>query len=258
MSDPWKSLHEELQQWDEPAAFWWRDDDAVSETQELHQLVAIQQHHQLPLHLAAIPHDTEESLATVTNAAPNVWILQHGYDHQSHAKEQQRKIELGGDQSFEALLTKLSKGRIILQQQFTERYIDIIVPPWNRFNETALRAIEELGYLAISALGLNENTDKYMPRLNVHVDIIDWQQRRFAGTTACISNIVKQLEIRRNNRMLRLQPIGIMSHHLAHDQACWRFLSDLFHQTSNHNKIQWLQVEHMLALSKKKDGQSTQ
>lgn len=248
MSDAWQSLREELNLWKQPISFWWRDDDAVADTPSLQKLIATQQENRtIPLHLASIPQLLETSLPSLIKNSPNVWILQHGFSHQNYASAGERKIELGGEQNESTLRGNLSSGRETLKQRFADRYIDILVPPWNRVNVTALTAIDSLHYLALSGLGLDKNQSDKTARLNVHIDIINWKQRCFVGTDACLEKIVNQIKIRRTEPAHRHEPIGLMTHHLAHDDDCWDFLSDFLQLTTEHTGAQWMQAEQAIA-----------
>jgi len=245
--ESWQLLEQELQQWEQPAALWWRDDDAVEDTPALRQLTSLQQlDHQPHLHLASIPMSLHQTLPALLRHSPNVWVLQHGYNHQSNALEGQRKVELGGDQTLDQLLEKLAAGRSVLQQAFEQRYIDIVVPPWNRYSSAAAEAIDTLGYKAISGLG-PRGEQRSNTMLNVHVDIINWRTRSFVGTQACIQKIVDQLQLRRTSAVDASEPLGLMTHHLAHDQACWEFLQQWMIKTTSHPKIEWMQAEHALS-----------
>lgn len=229
-------------------SFWWRDDDAVADTPSLQRLIATQQEYQsIPLHLASIPQLLETSLSPLIEKSPNVWILQHGFSHQNNASAGERKIELGGEQKQSTLSGNLSSGRETLKQRFADRYIDILVPPWNRVNATALTAIDSLHYLALSGLGLDKSQSDETTRLNVHIDIINWKQRCFVGTEPCLEKIVNQLKIRRTDPAHRHEPVGLMTHHLAHDSDCWKFLSDFLQLTTQHAGAQWIQAEQAIA-----------
>ena len=243
----WQLLEDELQLWNQPVAMWWRDDDAVEDTAALRQLVSLQQLDGLiPLHLASIPMLLKNTLPELLSICPNVWVLQHGYNHQSNAIDGQRKVELGGNQSLHQLMQKLTSGRKKLQKAFSQRYLDIIVPPWNRYNSVAAEAFEQLHYKALSGLGMRGEQLSSIALLNVHVDIIDWKTRSFVGTQTCIEKIIEQLQLRRMSPINTIEPLGLMTHHLAHDQACWDFLHEFMSKTAHHPKIEWLQAEQAL------------
>jgi hypothetical protein len=36
------------------------------------------------------------------------------------------------------------------------------------------------------------------------------------------------------------EPTGLMTHHLYHDEACWRFIGAFLSQTRSHPAVRWL------------------
>jgi hypothetical protein len=62
-------------------------------------------------------------------------------------------------------------------------------------------------------------------RLDSHVDILRWKgQTRFRGDRRVLEALRRQLRLRRRSGAFD-EPIGLLSHHLVHDEAAWRFLA---------------------------------
>ena len=95
----WWHLNEELDAWataGRSATLWWRDDDAVEPSPELDRLMTMAQARDLPIALAVIPARASEALAEwLKSLEARATLLQHGYAHQSHAREGEKKAELG-------------------------------------------------------------------------------------------------------------------------------------------------------------------
>ena len=85
-----------------------------------------------------------------------------------------------------------------------------------------------------------------LPVINTTVDIIDWH-----GTRGCreyaliIGEIVSQLDAALADP--RLPPIGILTHHLVHDEAAWAFLETLFEHTARNGTCRWETIGGLLA-----------
>lgn len=241
MSD-WQMLADEIQLWSSPVQFWWRDDDAVANTGALQRLLMLADQFTIPVHLAVIPHSLQASLSVINKAQHrrNCYVLQHGYDHQSYALEGQRKIELGGSQDVPELLQKLTLGQQLLQSRFGEQYLNILVPPWNRIADDVACALPDVGYVQLSVLGSKKQSETDF-NLNVHIDIIDWKQRCFAGEEVILTKLVSYL---RDTRLAGLsadiKPCGLMTHHLDHDLNCWLFISNFFEFCQQQDNIEWL------------------
>ena len=61
--------------------------------------------------------------------------------------------------------------------------------------------------------------------MNTHIDIIDWRTRRFAGAEAVLGAFARALAAVRAGTD---EPLGVLSHHLAMDEAAWDFLNSLW------------------------------
>ena len=83
------------------AHFWWRDDDAVSDTPELRRLIDVARGFDIVAGLAVIPENADSSLARLVSDAP-LCAWQHGWGHHYHADGnldraagQEERIEAG-------------------------------------------------------------------------------------------------------------------------------------------------------------------
>lgn len=242
----WQALQQELERWSEPATFWWRDDDATRSGPALEHLLNLASHHGLPLHLAVIPALSDASLAQRLDHANVVWVLQHGYDHSPHAHPGERKRELGGPRPRDEILQQLALGRAQLQQLFGDRVLDILVPPWNRIDDDLLPLLPPLGYRRLSVLGPRRTEPTGLPEINVHIDIIDWRQRRFAGSGVALQQLLRHLEGRRRGDVDPTEPTGLMTHHRDHDDGCWAFLDELLTVLSETGAVRWLDGPELL------------
>ena len=64
--------------------------------------------------------------------------------------------------------------------------------------------------------------------INTQVDVIDWRgSRGFVGEGAALGRLVAHLAARRTSVVNAESPTGILTHHLVHDTATWRFLENL-------------------------------
>jgi hypothetical protein len=61
-------------------------------------------------------------------------------------------------------------------------------------------------------------------QVNTHIDLIDWRTRRFAGAEAVLGAFSRALVAARESQ----EPLGVLSHHLAMDEAGWDFLSSFW------------------------------
>ena len=89
-------LDHELDLWEKESLtlpLWWRDDDAIAPTPQLDRLSEMSQRLGLPVHLAVIPKLAEEALAEHVRVRPNLLPVVHGWAHENHAPEGEKKSE---------------------------------------------------------------------------------------------------------------------------------------------------------------------
>ncbi|MEP0454618.1 MAG: glycosyl transferase family 28, partial [Roseibium sp.] len=92
--------------------------------------------------------------------------------------------------------------------------------------------------------GLSTFTWHHFPRtgqVQSHVDIIKWKKdRRFIGWNSARLRFDLQLCRRRTNPD---EPLGILSHHLAHDEGCYEFLDRFLDIAAHHPGAEWPRVK---------------
>jgi peptidoglycan/xylan/chitin deacetylase (PgdA/CDA1 family) len=223
--------------------FWLRDDDAVVPTPALETLLHLTRRYQVPLTLAVIPQHTGAELVERLADEPEVFVSVHGWSHENHASAPDKKQELGTHRPANVVLAELKAGFDKLQSLHGERFLPMLVPPWNRIDKTLLPDLPALGFSALSVFG-REKVPSPIPLLNTHVDVMDWHGTR-GGRDADVlfSEIADWLEPDAEP----LAAIGILTHHLVHDDAVWSFLERLFQLTNAHVACAWMQAGNILA-----------
>ena len=232
--DPWfevTRLLDDMADAGETARFWLRDDDAVTETPALWRLADICGTADLPVLLAVIPAAAEDRLGTVLARMPGFTPCQHGWQHRNHAAPGQRACELGGDRPTEQVWIELVEGRHMLQGVFGGRLADVLVPPWNRIEPAVIQRLPELGFKALSTFGPPPEDDQGIRRINCDIDVIDWRNGRVGRTAQDVGvKLADAIQAARSH----LRPVGILTHHLAHDGQAWRVLEDLVGRLVRH------------------------
>src|SRR5262245_36538036 len=148
----WSLLRGELNNWAQAgmvAAFWWRDDDAVSDTTQLDNLLNCAG--QVPIAFAVIPSLADQSLARKLARYPSVMVLQHGWQHANHATEGYSEYPAG--RSTNEVASEFSVGFRRLNDLFGRQSLPVFVPPWHALDESYLSLLPQAGLKAISRRG---------------------------------------------------------------------------------------------------------
>ena len=250
-SQAWDALSAELDTWSElhrSATFWIRDDDAQALTSSLERLLALGQRYEVPLGLAVIPDGCRPALCTALGSYEGVSVLQHGFAHKNHAPADQKKAEYGDHRDASIMLAELCQGRQILASLFPDHFVPVLVPPWNRIGERLLALLPSTGFEGLSTYQPRSSREPVegLVQSNCHADLIDWRgSRSFIGECTVLEQITGHLRRRRQNEVDD-EPTGVLTHHLDHDDACWKFLEDLLEHTGQHHRAQWLGVAEVM------------
>ena len=236
----WRWLEQELDRWSADnscACFWWRDDDAGQNRAELGRLLELADRHRLPLAIAAIPTLIEDATVDRLNAAAGIDVFQHGYAHRTHALPGQLRLELGGERGAGEILAELEHGLASMQERFGAAFRAVLVPPWNRIDDQVIGGLAKTGFRGLSTHKARRSARPAagLLQVNTHLDPVHWRGNSgFIGVYPAIAILVQHLIAKRTGYRDADEPTGILSHHLAMNDATWAFLDDLFRFLDEH------------------------
>ena len=212
--------------------FWWRDDDAVAASPALDQLIDLGETHAVPLLLAAIPARIEPSLGERMAAAEKtVRVAVHGLAHHNHAPPGEKPAEFGAHRPIDALMADAAAGLRIARERLPEAaLLPVFVPPWNRLAPDLAAALPGLGYRGLSSVPGPAITG--LVRLDATLDPIDWRGTRSLRDPEALLQDLATGIARDPTR-----PIGLLTHHLAHDAALWAFVAGLLETCCGHPAV---------------------
>ncbi len=232
-------LEFELAQWrrlGRKPILWWRDDDARAPNPALDRLLALAEG--LPLSLAITPDGDLEGLARRLSGVRDLTFSQHGVDHRNCRAP-------GADPNEHALGTpawliaeRIADGRRRMEMAgLAPRFY---TPPWNHIDDVLPQALARAGFCSLSASAAGRTTPGFS-RLDSHLDILRWKPApRFRGDGRVILSLVDRLRDRRRAGDFT-KPIGLLTHHLAHDEAAWTFLEGFL--TLARSRFAWVSFE---------------
>jgi hypothetical protein len=256
VNNPWQNLTTELDAWataGQVAQLWWRDDDAIEDTEALERLLSLQQKSGTPLAIAAIGGLATKPLADRINekitGGQEIYLLSHGFRHQNHALEGEKKSEFPNHRLAYDMLADVALGFEGLKVLFGAHALPVFVPPWNRFAPGMVPRLQNAQIKAFSSYGSASDLREFgVQNVNCDVDIINWRgDRGFVGEKNVSQQLCHALQAARTADTA--SPVGILSHHLDHDDACWAFLAKLFQFTQAHPAASWQNPQEVFNLA---------
>jgi hypothetical protein len=245
------------------ARLWWRDDDATGLTPSLERLLAVARNAEAPLTLAVIPDGDMRGLGERLTQATQVNVVQHGVDHRNR-RDGAAAGEFPHDWPAAQVAIALRRGWSLMQA--LPRAAMVFTPPWNDVHpelETALRVTGYAGWSANGGLGvagtptkssidladfgLPESRCDSLPRIDVHLDLLRWRGgARFRGDGPFLDGLAGEMRRRRRAGQWSA-PIGVLTHHLDHDDAAWAFLEAFLLWSRAEPAMGWVSLPQALA-----------
>ncbi|MFC6790187.1 glycosyltransferase [Methylobacterium komagatae] len=209
---------------------WWRDDDAVAATPALDRLLSLADGR--PLLIAAIPAGIEPSLGQRLARAQNVSVAVHGLGHDNHAPSGEKPAEFGPRRDRSRLREEARRALDLARGALpASLLLPVFVPPWNRMDAAFAAELAGLGYFGLSAAGGAPVPG--LARADATLDVIDWRgTRSLRDPASLIAALAAHAETGAGTTL------GLLTHHLAHDEAVWDFLEKVL-PVLDHPAIRW-------------------
>ena len=216
-------LGPELQRWKaggHTPVFWWRDDDARETTPALDRLLDLAGRFQAPITVAVVPDGDIRSLAEACRVVPGAELAIHGFRHENRAPPGQPSGEVNDLDRLADVMLELGTALDAFRRAGVR--CSLFVPPWNNAHPTLKKAISLRG-LSLSCYGAMRSGDE-PARLDTHLDVMRWKpEPRFRGAARFLLRARRALAERRLKGLWD-EPLGLLTHHLDHDERAWRFL----------------------------------
>lgn len=215
------------------ATLWWRDDDAGRDDPKLERLLALADACERPVALAVVPQWLEPATVERILASPWATVLQHGIDHADHGVGEDKMIELGGGVDRAWLEDALQAGRERLAAAFGERFLPVMVPPWNRIAPDLVPRLPALGFTGLSCFA-EPPGDVPLRRIDTHVDIVAWREDgRMRPVDTLETALHQALDAMPGT------PIGLLTHHLVAQPEDWDGLDRLLRLRHGNEQAAW-------------------
>jgi hypothetical protein len=253
MSRTWEDARCELDCWARrglKARFWVRDDDASEMSAPLARLHDLATSYEITIGLAVIPGKVQPSLLQFMNDEEHRFhAMCHGWQHINYAPRGRTPAEFGHDRPMSALIHDAKLAFSTFREYLTDSHV-VFVPPFGQISRSMIRALPGVGFTGMSGgagwlerrLSLRMPSWFNVPRLDVHIDPINWRRRTAHSADTICDALVRCLRQRRIGFLSSDAPIGLLTHHLAHDEKVWAACNDILDFLRHHRAVEFLDV----------------
>jgi hypothetical protein len=235
-----------LEEWQAEARvidIFFRDDDVDEDVDSLRPLLDLFLTLQTPVNLEVIPGLlTDAAIRMLRQCPPSlVELNQHGWRHVNHEREG-RKCEFGASRSYEQQLEDIADGQRRMNEAFGDGWSPVFTPPWNRCAEVTFRALDQLGYAALSkSHDEHPATGHKFREISITLDLNRWKgDPAMKSPESIIGELVTQ--------MYELDTIGIMLHHKVMDSTAFSLLERLIETLRAYPRVRFHTFRSLLSL----------
>lgn len=221
-----------------------RDDDVDDDEDSLRTLLDLFLLHEIPVNLQIIPGRlTGPAVALLSqywNLRSDLFELnQHGWLHFNHEAEG-RKCEFGPSRRFDQQLADIAGGKKVLEDAFGRAFTRVFTPPWNRCTTDTFRALDQLGFEALSKKRGADSVSGYSFReISVTLDLYQWKNEiRMKAPGDFINELLAQLR--------EFDLIGVMLHHKVMNKAAFDFLAWMLGELRSYRSINFHTFQSLL------------
>jgi hypothetical protein len=228
-------LLEELDAWSaagRTARFWWRDDDASAPSPQLSRLLGLADDLKVVVALGVVPKHAEPSLARFL-AGWRCCVWQHGWTHKSH-----KSGEFGDGRTLNAMVEDVLTGQHRMDDLFgSDGWQRVFVPPWHLVTLPFKSVLPALGYRGISTGEPLTSALDHVVEVAAEIDVMDWRVRAISTERTLEDALLARLRKRRADGAQTSRSLGLLTHHLAFDDAAWDAVSRLLRLLRSHEAV---------------------
>jgi len=230
-----------------PINFFFRDDDAGWNNDELLVLLDFFESHEVPIDIAVIPRFLNEDILNlirprVKRSPQIIDAHQHGYAHVNH-EQAGRKSEFGNARSFAQQLIDIRTGRFLFEEAFGVATFSIFTPPWNRCTEVTARCLQEAGFQVVSR-DLTATPFQGPGLIELPISI-DWFGKHKGDRLT-----FEELGAQTANAISTQPQVGIMLHHAVMKQSDFEHLHNLLSLLSTHSNASYRLMKDIVGQTK--------
>jgi hypothetical protein len=116
-----------------------------------------------------------------------------------------------------------------------ESFRPVLVPPYNYLAPHLVGSVKSAGFSFVSCSG--DFAGLQIASRNVHVDVIDWRRKQVAAPDRMVRGVIAALRLRRYGLVEATSPVGMITHHLVHDEPIWERTRCLLDRLAEHPAV---------------------
>ena len=231
-------------------SFWWRDDDLEAPNAALSELLFATSDIGVAPALAAISGTvTPDAIGALDGTAARV--LPHGWQHRNHEPDCAKKSEYGPARPVSDRLAEIDLACDRISAVAGARALSIFTPPWNNIDVDLLPHLGGSKAAAVSAYCSpgREPMAAACPRLDTHVDLIDWRgTRRGHSVERLVDLLIPWIKLRSGIEYPLDSTRGVLSHHLVTLPKDWAAWARVWQVIASHSASRWVCPETALCM----------
>lgn len=201
-----------------------RNDDVWVMTRKFEMINKIFLMKKIPLHHSVIPINISESSSKkfIDIKAKNPEIIeygQHGYSHKNYGNENVKFEFLG--RSYEMQMQDIKNGKEIIENKLGPEACSVFTPPFHKYDENTLKAVNGLGFKIFSADHRNRldmgNYDFSFVPVSISFNLPSSKKGKFITN---LNYVMKEFKEQRDKKPY----IGVFIHHEMLDVQGFRNL----------------------------------
>jgi hypothetical protein len=167
--------------------------------------------------------------------------------HANHAPAGDKKAEFGCDRPLSHLTDDAREGLRLARSHFGDLLVPVFVPPWNRIAPELVEHLPRIGYRGLSTFGKRRQPEAAggIVQVNTHLDPIAWHEGRSLRKPHALLAELARAVMAQTERDGVPEPIGLLTHHLVHDDAIWLFCEELLRRLAKYSIVRFVDPRAM-------------
>lgn len=231
-------------------SFWWRDDDLEIPSLALAEMLTATEDSGIAPGLAAVSGAVKSEAISALDGT-QARVMPHGWRHVNHEPAGAKKSEYGPRRAVEERLAEIDGACNRIAALAGTRALLVFTPPWNNIATDLLPHLHRSKAAGVSAYRMpgREPQSASRPRLDTHVDLIDWRgTRQGLSAERLVDLLVPWVKLASVTENPLDSAVGVLSHHLVTRPNDWSAWAPVWRVIASHSASRWVCPETALCM----------